>query len=88
VSNALKHGFPNDQSGTVLVEIRQDAEQAVELSISDDGQGIPPDLNLARSDSLGLQLVHLLTRQLHGQLEVQRSHPTRFTLSFRMGEKS
>jgi len=88
VSNALKHGFPNDQSGTVLVEIRQDEEQAVELSISDDGQGIPPDMNLAKSESLGLQLVHLLTRQLHGQLDVQRSHPTRFTLKFRMGEKS
>jgi two-component sensor histidine kinase len=59
----------------------------VHLSISDDGQGIPPGMDLARSESLGLQLVNLLTRQLHGQLEVQRSHPTRFTLTFRMGDK-
>lgn len=86
VSNALKHGFPNDQTGTVLVEIAQDAELAVTLSISDDGQGIAPGLDLTKSESLGLQLVHLLTRQLHGQLEVRRSNPTRFTLTFRMGE--
>ncbi len=86
VSNALKHGFPNDQSGTVLVEISQNEEQVVELSISDDGRGISPEMDLTRSDSLGLQLVHLLTRQLHGQLDVQRSNPTRFTLTFRMSE--
>lgn len=86
VSNALKHGFPNDQHGTVRVQISQGAGQVVELSISDDGQGIAPGLDLTKSDSLGLQLVHLLTRQLHGQLDVRRSNPTRFTLTFRMRE--
>jgi PAS domain S-box-containing protein len=86
VSNALKHGFPDNRPGKVLVEISQDADQVVELSISDNGQGIPPDMNLAKSESLGLQLVHLLTRQLHGVLDVQRSDPTRFTLRFQMGE--
>lgn len=88
VSNALKHGFPNQQSGTVLVAISRNNDQVVELSVSDDGRGIPPDTDLSRSDSLGLQLVHLLTRQLHGKLDVQRRNPTRFTLRFRMGEKS
>jgi two-component system, sensor histidine kinase PdtaS len=87
VSNALKHGFPNDRRGTVLVEISEAGGQVVTLSISDDGQGIAPDRDLARSDSLGLQLVNLLTRQLHGQLDVQRGNPTRFTLTFRMGDK-
>ncbi|QHE77700.1 sensor histidine kinase [Hydrogenophaga sp. PBL-H3] len=88
VSNALKHGFPEDRRGTVLVEIGQDADQVVELAISDDGQGIPHDMDLGKSESLGLQLVNLLTRQLHGQLEVRRSDPTRFTLRFRMGDKT
>jgi PAS domain S-box-containing protein len=87
VSNALKHGFPDNRPGKVLVEISQDENQVVELSISDNGQGIPPDMNLAKSESLGLQLVQLLTRQLHGVLDVQRSDPTRFTLRFQMGER-
>lgn len=88
VSNALKHGFPEDRRGTVMVEISQDTEQVVKLSISDDGQGIPLDMDLSKSESLGLQLVNLLTRQLHGQLDVQRRDPTRFTLRFRPGDKS
>jgi len=85
VSNALKHGFPNQQRGTILVEIREQAEQRIELSISDDGQGIPDSLDLTRTGSLGLQLVHLLTRQLHGTLDIQREKPTRFSLSFQLG---
>ena len=88
VSNALKHGFPNDRSGMVVVEIEKHADEMVELRISDDGRGIPEHTELSSADTLGLQLVHLLTRQLHGHLDVRRSDPTQFTLRFRMGEKS
>ncbi|MCW5671198.1 MAG: PAS domain S-box protein [Hydrogenophaga sp.] len=85
VSNALKHGFPNQQRGKISVDIRQQGERQIELCISDDGQGIPPTLDLSRTSSLGLQLVQLLTQQLHGQLDIQRENPTRFSLSFQLG---
>jgi two-component sensor histidine kinase len=85
VSNALKHGFTDHQKGTIVVDIRPLDDQQVELSISDDGKGIPEELDLMRTGSLGLQLVHLLTRQLHGQLDIQRMKPTRFALRFKLG---
>jgi PAS domain S-box-containing protein len=85
VSNALKHGFTDQQEGTIVVDIRPLGDQHVELSISDDGKGIPEELDLMRTGSLGLQLVHLLTRQLHGQLDIQRARPTKFTLRFKLG---
>ncbi|MBE0586921.1 MAG: ATP-binding protein, partial [Hydrogenophaga sp.] len=87
VSNALKHGFPAGQRGTVRLFMRQDNNN-IELSISNDGLGIPEHQNLERNGSLGLQLVQLLTRQLHGRLEVQRSGPTRFTLRFPLERKT
>lgn len=87
VSNALKHGFPDQQNGAIDVAITQDGSSRVELSISNDGAPIPDDLDLLKTGSLGLQLVHLLTRQLHGALEIQRGQPTRFTLSFQLGEE-
>jgi two-component system, sensor histidine kinase PdtaS len=86
VSNALKHGFAEGQAGTILVELNQDHGRHVELSISNDGRGIPDDLDLLRTGSLGLQLVQLLTRQLHGVLDIQRAGPTRFSLRFQLGE--
>ena len=84
VSNALKHGFTDQVRGTIRVTLACDASQHVELSIINDGTPISPDENLDRKGSLGLQLVRLLTRQLHGQLDVQRAGPTRFTLRFPM----
>ncbi|MGE0097834.1 MAG: sensor histidine kinase [Hydrogenophaga sp.] len=86
VSNALKHGFSEQQSGTIDVDIRHDANNLVELSISNDGKRIPEDLDLLRTGSLGLQLVQLLTRQLHGVLDIQRENPTRFSLRFQLRE--
>jgi PAS domain S-box-containing protein len=85
VSNALKHGFTDQQKGTIVVDIHPLGDQHVELSISDDGKGIPEELDLMRTGSLGLQLVNLLTSQLHGQLEIQRAKPTRFALRFKLG---
>ncbi|MDT4874263.1 hypothetical protein FQZ97_1095530 [compost metagenome] len=67
--------------------LSQDDEGNVELSIGDDGVGFDPEQSLERPGSLGLQLVHLLTRQLHGTLKVQRAAPTRFTLRFPLARK-
>lgn len=88
VSNALKHGFAGQGRGSIQVALEQDATSTVELSICNDGTPIPTEQNLERSGSLGLQLVHMLTRQLHGQLAIQRSGPTRFTLRFPLDRKS
>jgi PAS domain S-box-containing protein len=85
VSNALKHGFPGQRRGTVHVLLEQENDGSVSLSISNDGIPIPADQNLERTGSLGLQLVRLLTRQLQGTLEVQRAHPTRFTVRVPIG---
>ncbi len=87
VSNALKHGFPERRRGTVQVGLFQDEQGNVELSIGDDGVGFGPEQSLERPGSLGLQLVHLLTRQLHGTLQVHRAAPTRFTLRFPLARK-
>lgn len=88
VSNALKHGFPKSSRGTIRVRLAHEADGQVTLSISDDGAGIPEDLDLERAGSLGLQLVQLLTRQLRGTLDIRRADPTRFTLRFPLGAPS
>ncbi|WP_374407532.1 sensor histidine kinase [Hydrogenophaga sp.] len=85
VSNALKHGFPARRQGHIRVVLAQEPDGHVNLSISNDGGAIPPDFDLERTGSLGLQLVRLLARQLQGTLQIQRADPTRFTLRFSPG---
>lgn len=86
VSNALKHGFAGHRQGSIWVSLMRDADDHVELSVANDGACIPDEQNIDRAGSLGLQLVHLLTRQLRGRLEVQRRDPTRFSLRFHLSK--
>jgi PAS domain S-box-containing protein len=80
ISNALKHGFPAGQSGKVIVALREEPDAQVVLSVSDDGVGLPNDLDIAETATLGLQLVRLLAEQLGADVAIQRSNPTRFEL--------
>jgi PAS domain S-box-containing protein len=81
VSNSFKHAFsPLDgRSGKVLwVTMTLDAPDGLDLEVGDSGGGIPDEVDLDRSPSLGLQLVQSLVLQLQGRLTVQRRPGTVF----------
>jgi two-component sensor histidine kinase len=73
ITNALKHAFPQERPGTVRVELDQAADGRVKLAVRDDGVGLPADLDIRHSDTLGMQLVSTLAEQLAAKLEVSRS---------------
>jgi two-component sensor histidine kinase len=53
------------------------------LTVTDNGVGLPADLDWAAGKTLGLRLVRLLARhQLHGQVEIDRNGGTTFRLRF------
>jgi PAS domain S-box-containing protein len=82
ISNALKHAFPGGRAGQLTVRMRQ-CEESYVLEVSDDGAGLshPPDME--NSQSMGLQLVTLLTEQLDGTLSVDTSRGTKFRIIFK-----
>ena len=82
VSNALKHAFPEGRSGCVRVELQSQPGSEVRLLVSDDGVGLAPQIVLGHSESLGLQLVEDLTKQLNGSIRVDRAFGTSFTICF------
>ncbi|WP_455177315.1 sensor histidine kinase [Azospirillum melinis] len=82
ISNALKHAFPDDRRGVIVIRLSRDTPSEVSLRVSDDGVGLPPALDPAKTETLGLQLVNLLTQQLGGALTIQPGHPTSFLLRF------
>jgi two-component sensor histidine kinase len=73
LTNALKHAFPQERRGTVRVELHQTAAGSVRLAVKDDGVGLPADLDVRQSDTLGMQLVRTLAEQLAAKLEVSRT---------------
>jgi PAS domain S-box-containing protein len=82
IANALKHAFPDSRVGNISINLTQDPGERVLLTVTDDGVGIPEDLDIANATTLGLQLVTLLVDQLGGELDIHRANPTRFSVRF------
>ena len=84
VSNAFKHAFPDGREGSIVVELRQGDDDQVELTVSDDGVGIPPEIDPASVSTVGLGLVTETVRgQLGGSIEIERSCGVRFEIRFK-----
>jgi len=65
VSNAIEHGFA-ETGGTVNISVSQGPDGAIQLDITDDGAGLPPDFDLQHTESLGLRIAVNLAKQLKG----------------------
>ena len=95
VSNSLKHAFIGRDKGEIRIKICREKSfesedcksTAYVLSISDNGVGIPEDLEIEDLDSLGIQLVTTLVDQLDGELELKRNNGTEFVIRFTVEEK-
>ena len=83
VSNCLKHGFPGGRSGEVRIGLQPvDGGPQLRLQIRDTGMGLPADFEARRHESLGLQLVSDLVRQLNGTLDIGHGIGASFDLVF------
>lgn len=81
LSNCFKHAFPGQKSGEVIINLSKDNENYL-LEVADNGVGIPEDVDIKKTDSLGLQIVQTLTIQLKGDLEHKNEGGTTFRLLF------
>jgi PAS domain S-box-containing protein len=82
VSNSLKHAFPNNRSGELKIHFHQNQQGELSLVVQDNGIGLPDELNAQTVNSLGLRLVHALTRQLRGRLEILSQQGATFKVTF------
>jgi len=93
VSNSLKHAF-TEKEGEIRIRLcREEMEAGISkslysLTISDNGKGIPENVELGNIESLGLQLVSILVDQVDGNIELKREQGTEFGITFRATEKS
>jgi PAS domain S-box-containing protein len=69
ISNSLKHAFPDNRSGKIRVSMKKQAGQ-IDLTVQDDGVGMPAGLDLNTTESLGFQLVLALAAQLNGTFSI------------------
>jgi two-component sensor histidine kinase len=71
VTNAIKHAFPEDQSGTVEIRLWRADAATVALMVTDDGVGSSP----AATAGTGLSLIGALVQQFDGTLRQEDAGP-------------
>ena len=82
VSNSLKYAFPEDRKGEINLEMKK-LPDALELTIMDNGIGIPGEVDWKNSNTLGLKLVRtLVENQLDGSIDMESNNGTKFTIKF------
>jgi two-component sensor histidine kinase len=87
VSNALKHAFLPDASGTIDIAIHTQKAGRITIVVADDGIGLVGPPEEAEIKSLGLRLIDTLIAQLGGTLKVEVENGTRFTIALTSPEQ-
>ncbi|MDQ1251769.1 MAG: hypothetical protein QG646_880 [Euryarchaeota archaeon] len=98
VTNSLKHAFKGRDRGEIRIKLYREKDidegesgefknAGFTLTVSDNGVGIPENLDINNVDTLGLQLVASLVDQLEGEFKLKRDNGIEFTMKFIVTEK-
>ena len=82
VVNSLKHAFPEGNPGEISIDFYSKNPNEFALIVSDSGIGLPKELDLQNTNSLGLQLVNALTHQLEGNINFLRNRGLKIIITF------
>ncbi len=87
ILNSLKHAFDsNMKQPEIAINFRITEHSACELSILDNGSGLPDCLDTATSTTLGMSLIRSLTKQLGGSVNFNSQNGTEVAITFSLKE--
>ncbi len=87
ISNALKYAFPpgwqssDGAPPTLRVALRL-VDGRARLEVADNGVGLPADMAWGTSPRLGLRLIHMLARQINGEVSIEQNEGTCIAITF------
>jgi two-component sensor histidine kinase/PAS domain-containing protein len=82
LQNSVEHGYVDRSEGKIDVQLQDNGDE-IEIIVTDDGEGLPADFDLAQSPSLGLRIVRTLAQDdLQGDLLLEDVGGVRATVRF------
>src|SRR5262249_52957393 len=75
IANAVKYASPGRPGGEIRVRISAESNEALVLSVRDEGEGLPADFDITRPKGLGMRIVMAFVGQLGGTLAVRARDP-------------
>lgn len=84
VSNSIKYAFPNGKKGELKICLRRIDQEIIELIVADNGIGLPSDLDIENTNTLGLLLFRAIAEdQLQGQVTMNTIQGVSATIRFK-----
>lgn len=81
ITNAIKYAFRNLKNGEIHIVLKRTENDRMQLTIADNGCGLPTGFDHDRLNSLGMKLMKGLSRQIGAKFELQSEHGLCITLS-------
>lgn len=87
VVNSIKYAFPDGRSGMISINLQTDDADHLLLAIADNGIGLPQDFDITEQNSLGMDLVRGLAKQLKGHLNIESGNGLHIMIRFAITQK-
>jgi two-component sensor histidine kinase len=81
ITNAIKYAFDHN-GGEIVIGLSVWDNDNAALKVSDDGRGLPPDFDLNEANSLGMEMMKALGKQLKGKFAVENAHGVTLMITF------
>lgn len=81
LTNAMKHAFPENRMGNIIIDLQQADESTLQLYVSDDGIGAKN--KSCHNVGFGTQLIKLLVQQLNGRMKSDFTRGTHIYFEFK-----
>jgi two-component sensor histidine kinase len=88
VTNSLKYAFPDARPGTISISLTQLPGQRYQLTLADDGVGLPAGFALETSRTMGLTLIKGLSEQIEADLTFGHGVGVCISLEFESAKKA
>jgi len=83
ISNAMKHAFPEERKGEIIVTLYKEKNEKIILKIADNGIGFTDEYNYREGTSLGIQTILALGEgQLKGIVSMESNNGVTATVQF------
>lgn len=83
IANSIKYAFQDNTSGHINIKASKNQDKCI-LTIQDTGIGFPENFKAESSESLGMQLIQGLTKQINGTVDLVSNPGACYTITFDM----
>jgi two-component system, sensor histidine kinase PdtaS len=83
ITNSIKYAFPQNQDGKIFISLSHTSPTHIQLTIADNGCGLPAGWDKKVNASMGMELLQGLTEDMGGQISIQNNNGTQINISFK-----